>query len=58
VSKTSCGWRSTGADRIDARVLSEAGFHTSDRRDVNTVPAALVAISEIDAQFAASSSHS
>jgi hypothetical protein len=41
-----------GADLIDAHVLSEAGFHTSDRRDVNTVPAALLAISEINAQFA------
>jgi hypothetical protein len=43
-----------GADLIDARVASAAGFHTSDRRDVTTVPAALVAISEINAQFAGS----
>jgi hypothetical protein len=45
-----------GADLIDARVLSDAGLHTSERRDVNSVPAALVAIGEINAQFAASAS--
>ena len=45
-----------GADLIDARVLRDAGFHTSERRDVDTVPAALGAIGEINAQFAASSS--
>jgi hypothetical protein len=45
-----------GVDLIDARVLSEAGFHTSDRRHANTVRAALVPISEINAQFAASAS--
>jgi hypothetical protein len=43
---------------IDTRVLSEAGFDTSDRREANIVPAALVAISEINAQFAASVSSS
>jgi hypothetical protein len=47
-----------GADLIDARVASAAGFHTSDRRDVHTVPAALAAIGEINEQFAASVSSS
>lgn len=42
-----------GADLIDPDVARAAGFAVSSRRDVTSVPQALVAVEELNSQFAA-----